>query len=165
MLAICIIFKYVTWCLRLRTFQKSFVVVPTGAPRRISASKDSEDKLEAEDITDAQPSAEDMTEGNAPQQDEVRDHSAEESATDETLILPPSTLTKARRTPPPSPLTKMKRSPTMKQRITSIPKRIMNKMSFDSEDGPEGKDNTDSNRAEEPGGRNMNLIPLDCPCT
>ena len=75
MLVICTTFKYVTWCLHLRTFQKSFVVVPTGAPRRISASKDSEDKLEAEDITDAQPSAEDMTEGqgNAPQQDEVRD--------------------------------------------------------------------------------------------
>ena len=103
-----------------------------------------------------------MTEGqgNAPQQDEVRDHSAEESATDETLILPHSPLTKAKRTPPPSPLTKVKRSPTMKQRITSIPKRIMNKMSFDSEDGPEGKDDTDSKRAEEPGGRNLNLIPL-----
>merc|ERR1712117_728637 len=68
--------------------RKSFVVVPTGAPRRISASKDSEDKLKAEDFTNAQPSAEDMTEGDAPQQDEVRDHGAEESATDETLILP-----------------------------------------------------------------------------
>ena len=32
-------------------------------------------------------------------------------------------------------------------------------MSFDSEDGPEGKDHTDSKREEEPGGRDLNLIP------
>ena len=141
----------------MRTFQKSFVVVQTRASTRISVSKDGDDKLEAEDIPVAQPSAEDIIED---QQDEVRDHSAEESATDGTLIVPPSPLTEAKRSPPPSPLTKVKRSPTMKQRITSIPRRIMNKMSFDNDDESDGKDNSDSKREEEPGGRDLNLVPL-----
>ena len=136
----------------MRTFQKSFVVVQTRASTRISVSKDGVDKLEAEDIPDAQPSAEDMIEDHAPQQEEVRDHSAEESGTNGILIVPPSPVTKAKRSPPPSPPTKVKRSPTMKQRIASLPRRIMNKMSFDNDDEPDGKDNSDSKREEEPGG-------------
>ena len=144
----------------MRTFQKSFVVVQTRASTRIPVSKDGVDKLEAEDIPDAQPSAEDMIEDHAPQQEEVRDHSAEESGTNGILIVPPSPVTKAKSSPPPSPPTKVKRSPTMKQRIASLPRRIMNKMSSDNDDEPDGKDNSNSKCEEEPGGRYLNLIPL-----
>ena len=116
----------------MRTLQKSFVIVPTRASLRKSGSKDGEYKPERDNVPTlvptVQPSAEDVE--DPPPENGVRDPSTEEVSTDRTLSA-------QQQIAPSSPHAKVKRSPTMKERITSLPRRIINKIGVESCDGPE----------------------------
>ena len=121
----------------MKTFQESLVFDPVRASIEKCGSKDGED--EPERNTD--PSIESpggVGDVEDPPPPEIEDPSVEEEepersrSVSQQQIAPP---------PPPSPLAKVKRSPTMRERITSLPRRIISMIGVESAiDGTEEVD-------------------------
>lgn len=100
-----------------------------------SGSKDGEENPEGENAPTAASSAEEVE--DPPPENEVLDRNMKETSTDRTLSAQQPIA-------PTSPLTRVKRSPTMKERITSLPRRLIKKISIESVDGPEDEGSADS---------------------
>ena len=100
---------------------------------RKSGDKEGEDKPDTVNVSTVEPYHPEDVEAPSPEDPDTDESSTEITLSGQQQIVPPS-----------SPKAKVKRSPTMKERITSLPRRIINKMSMESGDGPEEKNSADS---------------------